>query len=296
MDDLSTQLREYLDATSPAVEAEDILAAPTGDGPVRPLQPRITPRVFAGSAYAVAAAFAVLVLVGGLAWLLRVDPTTPPATPAPSAAPTTIADSTTAPTTTPPGFATADARSVALAYFAAYNEGDVDAVVALFEPDATFSTDLGSFDRAEWEQLLVWNAAQGTFLSPPSCLLAEEIVGVSVRLVCSHDNVEALVQAVDSPAVPIRLTLVITPDGIVDWKSQIDNLSEVGERGPDFNEAGIPFSEWMMTHHPDIAASVGFGNWASVEEAERNGILTAQYAAEWAAYLDANGCAYDDGC
>ena len=251
----------------------------------------------AGLASAAAAAFAVLVLVGGLAWVLRVDPTTPPATPAAStAAPTTVAASTAAPTTTLPGFGAADATEVAAAYYAAYNEGAFDAVIALFEPDATFSHPLGPSDRASWEQLLVWNAAQGTSLSPPRCLLSEEIVGVSVRLVCSHNNLDALVQAVDSPAVPIRLTLVITPDGIVGWNSLFDNLSEVGERGPDFNEAGIPFSEWMLTHHPDIAESVAFGTWSSVDEAEQNGILTAQYAAEWAAYLDANECAYDDGC
>lgn len=298
MVDLSTQLRDYLDATAPAVEVEDIFAAPIGDGPVRPLQPRRTPRVFAGMAYGVAAAIAVLVLVGGMAWLLRVDPTTPPATPAASTvAPTTIADTTAAPTTTLQGFGTEDARDVATAYFEAYNEGDFDAVVALFDPDATFSSLLGPLDRASWEQLLAWNAAQGTSLSPPSCLLADQVVGVSVRLICSHNNIDALVQAVDSPAVPIRLTLVITPDGIVDWKSMLDDPSgPVGERAPDFNEAGIPFSEWMMTHHPDIAGSVAFGNWSSVEEAEQNGILTAQYAAEWAVYLTANGCAYDDGC
>ena len=52
----------------------------------------------------------------------------------------------------------------------------------------------------------------------------------------------------------------------------------------------------MMTHHPDIAESVAFGNWSSIQEAEQNGILTAQYATEWAVYLAANDCGYDDGC
>ena len=287
MTDLGTQLRDYLDATAPAVEVEDIFAAPTGDDTVRPLRARQGPRLFTGLALAAAAAVAVLLLVGGSAWMLRVDPTTPPATSAASTAPPTAAP-TAAPTTTLPQFGTADARSVALAYFAAYNAGDVDAVVGLFVPDAEFSTSLGSLGPAEWEQLLVWNAAQGTALSEPSCLLAEELVGISVRLVCSHVNRDALVQAVDSPAVPIRLTLVITPEGIADWKSIFGP--------PDFNDVGIPFSRWMVTHHPDVAPALEFGAWSSVGEAEQIGILTAQYAAEWRVYLDANDCGYDDGC
>ena len=202
--------------------------------------------------------------------------------------PTTTTATSAASTTTLSEFGSVDARDVAVAYFAAYNEGDVDAVVALFGPDATFSDNFGSQGRAAWEQLLVWNAAQGTVLGPPSCLLAEELVGVSVRLVCSHGNSGAAVQAVDGPAVPIRLTLEITPEGIVDWKSIFEQ--------PDFNVVGIPFSDWMATHHPDIVAGVEFGNWSSVEQAEQNGILNAEYAAEWRVYLDANDCAYDEGC
>ena len=208
--------------------------------------------------------------------------------PTTTAAPTTTAPTTTLPTTTLPGFDALDARDIANAYFAAYNEGDVDAVVALFEPDTQFSDNFGSQSRAAWEQLLVWNAAQGTVLGPPSCLLAEEIVGVSVRLVCSHDNLDVLVQAVDGPAVPIRLTLEITPEGIVDWKSIFGQ--------PNFNEVGVPFADWMTTHHPDVASGVGFGNWSSVQGAEQNGILTSQYADEWRVYLDANDCGYKDGC
>jgi hypothetical protein len=52
----------------------------------------------------------------------------------------------------------------------------------------------------------------------------------------------------------------------------------------------------MKENHPDDRDTSGFGNWTSIEEAEQNGTLTAQYAAEWAAYLEANDCGYDDGC
>jgi len=36
--------------------------------------------------------------------------------------------------------------------------------------------------------------------------------------------------------------------------------------------------------------------WETVEEAEAAGTLRAQYAEEWAKYLEANGCTYLDGC
>lgn len=162
---------------------------------------------------------------------------------------------------------------------------------ALFEPEATFASNLGPQDRADWGRLLAWNAAQGTALiQGADCAVSEEVAGVSVRLVCPHDNLDAVVQAVGSPSVPIRLTLLITPAGIVEWRSIFGT--------PDFNEVGRPFAAWMIANHPDIveAATVGFGNWDSVREAEQNGILTAQYALEWATYLEESNCAYDDGC
>ncbi len=56
--------------------------------------------------------------------------------------------------------------------------------------------------------------------------------------------------------------------------------------------------DWMAVNHPDIveADTVEFGNWDTVEEATANGLLTAQYAVEWATYLTENGCTYLDGC
>ena len=210
---------------------------------------------------------------------------TTPATTATTAAPTL------APTTTSsvPMFGADDALAVADSYFSAYNEGDAEAVKALFVPDATFADNFGSQDRADWEQLLVWNAAQGTALSPGDCRVDQEIPGVSVTLYCPHDNLDALVQAVDGPPVPINLTLVVAPDGIQRWTFLFFS-------DPDFNTVGRPFTSWMSANHPDVTESVGFGNWTTTEEAEQNGTLTAEYAAEWAAYLQANDCAYDDGC
>lgn len=185
-------------------------------------------------------------------------------------------------------FGAADGLSVADAYFDAYNAGDVDAVVALFEPGATFTDNFGPQARTDWEQLLVWNAAQGTVLSTPECTVTGEVAGQSATLSCPHTNLDALVQAVDGPPVPIDLTLVISPDGIREW------ISLFGD--PDFNTVSRPFSRWMSANRLDAAGSVGFGNWGSIEEAEENGILTAQYAEEWAAYLTEMGCSYRDVC
>ena len=217
------------------------------------------------------------------------DPaTTSPATTTTTASTTTTTVPATTTTTNVPAFSSDDALAVTDTYFEAYNAGDVEAVLALFEPDATFSDNFGSQTRADWEQLLVWNAAQGTALSPPNCTVTAEVSGVAVTVSCPHNNLDALVQAVDSPPVPINLTLTVAPDGISDWVSIFGN--------PDFNTVGIPFDSWMTVNHPEDLEAVGFGNWTTVDEAEENGILTARYAAEWATYLNDNGCGYSDGC
>jgi hypothetical protein len=208
-----------------------------------------------------------------------------PATTSPAT--TTTTASTT--TTNVPAFSSDDALSVTDAYFEAYNAGDVEAVLALFEPDATISnTSFGSQTRAFWEELFVWNAAQGTVLSPPDCRVTAEVSGVAVTVFCPYNHFDALVQAVDGPPVPINLTLTVAPDGISDLVSIF---------GPaDFGTVGEPFDIWMAVHHPEDLDSVGFGTWTTVDEAEESGILTARYAAEWATYLNDNGCDYSDGC
>jgi len=202
--------------------------------------------------------------------------------------PATTTTTASATTTNVPAFSSDDALSVTDAYFEAYNAGDVEAVLALFEPDATFSDNFGSQTRADWEQLLVWNAAQGTALSPPDCTVTSEVSGATVTVSCPHTNLDVLVQAVDGPPVPINLTLTVAPDGISQWRSIF------GE--PDFNTVGEPFDSWMTVNHPEDLEALGFGNWTTVDEAEENGILTARYADEWAIYLEENNCTYLDGC
>ena len=202
---------------------------------------------------------------------------------------TTIATTTTVrvTTTSVPVFTAEDALGVANAYFASYNAGDVEAVLALFEPDATFTDNFGATSAEDWEQLLVWNAAQGTALSESDCDAVPDNAGGMI-VSCPHTNLDALVQAVAGPPVPIDMTLTITSEGISQW------IWFFGS--PDFNAVGRPFSRWMNANHPEKTEAVGFGNWSTAEEARENGLLTAQYAAEWATYLTENNCSYLEGC
>lgn len=180
-------------------------------------------------------------------------------------------------------FSSEDALAVADEYFAANSAGDFEALQALFAAEPAFT---GSFGIAEDEQLFAWNAAQGTTVSPPECTVANGSTDQTMIVTCQAFNHDAPTQAAGGPPVPIRLTLTISPDGIVE---------ENGSFGqPDFLTVNQPFDAWMTANHPDDRDKIGFANWTSIEEAEQNGTLTARYATEWADYLEANGCAYDD--
>ena len=65
---------------------------------------------------------------------------------------------------------------------------------------------------------------------------------------------------------------------------------------PDFRHVTNPFEAWVGVHHPEDSPNVGHFNWTTTEEARSNGLLTAEYAAAWAEYLEANGCTFLDGC
>ncbi|MGI9608391.1 MAG: hypothetical protein ACR2P0_19835 [Acidimicrobiales bacterium] len=218
---------------------------------------------------ALVAAFAAIVL---LVFVLQPD----------DSPPDPVATDDGAVSTTVPVVTSQEALAVADAYFAAFAAGDYEALMALFVPDPEFD---GQFGIADDEQVFAWNAAQGTTLSQGDCttLDVDQLV-----VSCSTLNHDALVQAVDGPPVPIQVFLTISPDGITRESASFGS--------PDFNSVFTPFQAWMAVNHPQAVDSIGFGNWTSLEEAEENGRLTARYAAEWADYLEANGCAYNEGC
>ncbi len=170
-------------------------------------------------------------------------------------------------------------------YFAANSAADFDALLALFTPEATFS---GVINIAGEEEVFAWNAAQGTQFTEPDCTVPDEPSAQAVNVRCNFFNRDVLVQAVDGPQVPITLILTVTPDGISNEHGLFSQ--------PDFNKVSRPFNSWMIENHPGDAEKVEFGDWTSIEEADAGGTLRAQYAREWATYLEANGCTYLDGC
>lgn len=181
------------------------------------------------------------------------------------------------------------ALAASAAYFAAFNNGDADAVMALLPLSARFSDSFtGISPREVWEQRLVWNMAQGTTLAAPECTAAEGAPGEQVTVTCETATHNAEIQAASAPPVPTVVTIVITPNGIQDLRERFGQ--------PDFSHASDPFIRWMQNNHPDDVDKIAFGNWDSIEEAQQNGELTAQYAQEWATYLEANNCTYLDGC
>jgi hypothetical protein len=204
-------------------------------------------------------------------------------------------DGTDAPVTQSQGVTVDFAFEVNEAYFAAYNAGDADAVLALFTDDATFSSGFSGLesqtdvDQTDWDLELVWDLAQGTNLLPsPECTLIEEVPGVAVTISCEHGTLDSLVQAVDSRPVPTTTIMTVTPAGIGD-------LSE-GFGRPDFNDVGIPFADWMEANHPADAVATGCCAGDTFEESVARGELRAAYAKEWALYLEANDCTYGQRC
>lgn len=234
-----------------------------------------------------AAAFAAVVVVGfgiGLVFNAGSDSSTDVID-----TPTTTTQPATA-TTVPLPFTADQALAVAEDYFAEFNAGGSEAVMALFTPDATFTVRLIG-DQAEptlrafWEERLVWNMAQGTIMTPHECAVTDEAPG-AVTISCEHGTHDAPAQAVGGPyAVPTTTTMKVMPDGI----GEFDELYG----SPDFTYVGERFDAWMTENNPADALAAGFGNWSSLDEASENGRILAQYAEEWAAELQAAGCTFN---
>jgi len=230
----------------------------------------------------IAAAAFVLILIAGAAVLLSDSGASelPPAT----ATVTTVAgDLAPAPIPTP-----SEAIAVANSWYGAVNAGDVDAAMALFAPDAAVGSNFG-ISTLEKERLNnTWNAAQGTRLETDGCApTGESPDGSQLRVRCIGTNYDALFQAVDAIPVRAMVTMSIGADGIAALSYTYGP--------PDFNHVADPFDSWMAAHHPEVE-DFGFGSYETAAEAEAAGTLRAQYAAEWATYLEANNCTYLDGC
>ena len=82
--------------------------------------------------------------------------------------------------------------------------------------------------------------------------------------------------------------MTITPDGISEFRDRFGP--------PDHNVTERPFTTWMEENHPQDAEAAGCCEGDTVEQSIARGELRAQYAAEWAAYLETNDCTFDEGC
>ncbi len=209
------------------------------------------------------------------------DPTTAPvATTLPATTTTMVLATTTE--------AQQEALAVAEAYLAAFNAGDRDAVMGSFTADVRISDNFGIWTVTDWEMALAWDIAQGSILTAADCTVGEASSPGAVTVTCESGSHNAPSQAIGAPPVPTRLTFLVVPEGI----RELHEIYGV----PEFTHSATPFVRWVLDSHPEDVDQVGFGKWNSVEEAEQNGLLFAQYAEEWAAFLDASGCVYPDAC
>lgn len=215
-----------------------------------------------------------------------------PATSPESAAPSSSTPVTPSPSASPSGETTLDVRTEdALAtvdeYFAAYDAGDIEGMMALLTPDARVGFAGEDWGLQTWRHLHEWKAAEGTVMLPRDCASTQSDESDSVTVTCEYGQQEYLSQVVDASVVPHTATFVVGPAGIT--------LLDQDFGPPDFLTYGRPFSAWMDAHHPDDADAVGCCGWESVEDARGKGALLAEYADLWAAWLeDHPGCTWRD--
>ena len=177
--------------------------------------------------------------------------------------------------------AAADAEAIAAAYFVGFNDGDADAVLALFAPDANFIGNEGAATAGAFEQMLHWDIAQGTLYSMSECTTTDAEPDAPAEIACSYDHFDSLMQAAATEPVSYVATLTVDDGLIVD-------LDKRRVAGGFAGSASTQFDTWMGQNHPDDKPAVACCGWDSVEDATARGQLPARYAQEWAASLDAD--------
>lgn len=165
---LDLQLREYtefFDAELPTIDLEDALTERVGSGAVRPRQPRQLQR--GRWVVAAAAAIAVLVVIGGVAWLFRpaggiapVDrptPTVPPET----TVTTEVGPESTVPSTTVPATTSAAAPTDSLGWVRVVLPSQAARLVSggdrihAVEPEPGFASVATTTNGQDWQQRTV---------------------------------------------------------------------------------------------------------------------------------------------
>lgn len=155
MRDLDTQIRDYFDELSRPVTIEDVFFATTEE-PVRPLQRR--GRVPFRRGWQVAAAAAVVVMLGALPFLLSGPGTEVPVVTQPPVPTTTAA----------PPVSIEALEEIALTFLEAVTAADASEAVALVAPDASVS--LGGVDDVDLlEPWFAWSRAMRFTATSTGC-------------------------------------------------------------------------------------------------------------------------------
>jgi hypothetical protein len=175
-------------------------------------------------------------------------------------------------------------------YFTGLLRGDLQTTMALFAPNATFTSGGESLTRNQFEVESTWAIARGVTYIDRECTAADAPDGMEVT--CTYGELEHLRDAVGAPPVDITLTALITDAGITRLATEIIDGSTV------LSDVDSAFDRWVLATHPaDPVAMCCDG--ATVDEARHSGELRAQYADDFAAYLVAHGCTfatYDEAC
>lgn len=110
--------------------------------------------------------------------------------------------------------------------------------------------------------------------------MLDEVPGTTVTVTYKHETRDAVILAIDSKPMPTIIVMTFTPDGISDLKERYGS--------PDFADTGGPFNLWMEANHPEDADAAGCCEADTIEESVARGQLRAQYAKEYAAFLETN--------
>jgi hypothetical protein len=152
----------------------------------------------------------------------------------------------------------------------------------LFTADAAFEDNWsGTLVRPDWEPRLAWDMAQGETVTAHDCSVLDEVPGATVTVTCQHETRDPVILAIASEPMPTATIMTFTPNGISDLEERYSDL--------DLSKTDRPFSFWMEANHPEDADAAGCCEADTIEESVARGQLRAQYAKEYAAFLETNG-------
>ena len=247
-----------------------------------------------------AAAFGLVIVIGAVIAAVNTIGDSPDVATTTTPPPTTATTVTEAPT-----FTTDEALAVAEEYLAAFEAADIDAIRGLFGPDAHI-TEGGPAQSVEnglkyIELVTAWDRGQETVYTDLDCQ-ARHRAGGRLMVTCYYGNYAYLFRAVGAPPAPMTTLLIFDDEGLIDelWYTSppFGRQEYYGDPFRHHDDYVTLFSIWLSRYHPDdvVAANRDPDFLSDAAEAAEAGAIDAAYADEYAAYLEANGCVYDEPC